>query len=73
MNIHEAKTRLSRLLQRVAEGQGVTIARAGTPAADLVPHRARPVVLGTAKGRVHCADDFDAPDARITGGFEGRG
>lgn len=41
--------------------------------ADLVPHRARPVVLGTAKGRVHCADDFDAPDARITGGFEGPG
>ena len=37
VNIHEAKTHLSRLLQRVANGEEVTIARAGVPVARLVP------------------------------------
>ena len=64
VNIHEAKTHLSRLLQRVANGEEVTIARAGVPVARLVPvappkKKIRP--LGMDRGRVWVADDFDAP------------
>ena len=46
VNIHEAKTHLSRLLERVQAGERVTIARAGTPIADLVPHRQTRVTYG---------------------------
>ncbi len=62
VNIHEAKTHLSRLLQRVAAGEEVTIARSGVPVARLVPvvpKSKRP--LGFARGQVWIADDFDAP------------
>ncbi|HZW79456.1 MAG TPA: type II toxin-antitoxin system Phd/YefM family antitoxin [Candidatus Deferrimicrobiaceae bacterium] len=64
VNIHEAKTHLSRLLQRVAEGEEITIARAGTPVARLVPvekekENIRP--LGMDRDRIWIADDFDAP------------
>jgi prevent-host-death family protein len=63
VNIHEAKTHLSRLLQRVAAGEEVTIARAGVPVARLVAvapeKKTRP--LGFARGEVWIADDFDAP------------
>jgi prevent-host-death family protein len=63
INIHQAKTHLSRLLQRVANGEEVTIARAGVPIARLVPvakkQNIRP--LGFARGEVWVADDFDAP------------
>lgn len=63
VNIHEAKTHLSRLLQRVAEGEEVTIARAGVPVARLVAvektKNVRP--LGFARGEIWMADDFDAP------------
>ncbi len=63
VNIHEAKTHLSRLLQRVAAGEEITIARAGTPVARLVAieakNKTRP--LGMDRGRIWIADDFDAP------------
>jgi len=64
VNIHEAKTHLSRLLQRVAAGEEVTIARAGVPVARLVavqpkPKKVRP--LGMDRGKIWVADDFDAP------------
>ena len=63
INIHQAKTHLSRLLQRVANGEEVTIARAGVPVARLIPvakkQNIRP--LGFARGEVWVADDFDAP------------
>jgi prevent-host-death family protein len=62
-NVHEAKTHLSRLLDQVAAGDEVLIAKAGVPVARLVavvlPAEARP--LGTEAGRVFIADDFDAP------------
>jgi len=63
VNIHEAKTHLSRLLQRVAEGEEVTIARAGVPVAKLVPVEVKKNVrpLGFARGQIWVADDFDAP------------
>jgi prevent-host-death family protein len=64
VNIHKAKTHFSRLLQRVAEGEEVTIARAGVPVARLVgverPQSAvRP--MGMDRGLIEIADDFDAP------------
>jgi prevent-host-death family protein len=63
VNIHQAKTHLSRLLQRVAEGEEVVIARAGEPIARLIriqpEQTTRP--LGMDKGSVVVADDFDAP------------
>lgn len=63
VNVHEAKTHLSRLLQRVANGEEVTISRAGVPVAKLVAiepeMKTRP--LGFARGEVWVADDFDGP------------
>ena len=64
VNIHEAKTHFSRLLQRVAAGEEVVIARAGVPVARLVavePQEAKTRPLGFARGEVWVADDFDAP------------
>jgi len=72
-NVHEAKTHLSRLLDRVAAGEEVLIAKAGVPVARLVPVvlpvDVRP--LGTESGRVFIADDFDAPlPADVLNSFE---
>jgi prevent-host-death family protein len=63
INIHEAKTHLSRLLQKVAQGEEVTIARAGVPIARLVPIETRKKIrpLGMDRGKIWIADDFDAP------------
>jgi prevent-host-death family protein len=61
VNIHEAKTHLSRLLQRVAEGEEITIARAGVPVARLVAVEQKKSVrpMGFARGEIWIADDFD--------------
>lgn len=72
-NVHEAKTHLSRLLEQVAEGEEIVIAKAGVPVARLVP--AKPAagerVLGFEKGRVFIAADFDAPlPDDVLNGFE---
>ena len=62
VNIHEAKTHLSRLLERVAHGDEVVIAKAGKPVARLVPiTRERTRTLGVDAGLVSIAADFDAP------------
>lgn len=63
VNVHEAKTQLSRLLLRVKMGEEVVIARAGKPVARLVPFTAHPVrrTAGSAKGQIWIAPDFDAP------------
>lgn len=62
VNIHEAKTQLSRLLAKVAAGEEVIIARSGEPVARIVPIE-RPSgkrVLGQDSGKVVIGDDFDA-------------
>jgi prevent-host-death family protein len=60
VNIHEAKTHLSRLLERVAAGEEVVIARAGRPVARLVPVGGeKPRKPGLAKGRL--TDAFFEP------------
>lgn len=62
VNVHEAKTHLSRLLKRVSGGDEIVIAKAGKPIAKLVPiGKPGKRVLGLDKGRVSIADDFDAP------------
>jgi prevent-host-death family protein len=61
INIHEAKTRLSQLLQQVEEGDEIIISRANKPIARLVAYRgkAQPRRLGEAKGIVEIMPDFD--------------
>jgi prevent-host-death family protein len=60
VNIHEAKTHLSRLLEQVAAGERVVISKAGTPVADLVPHQALTVRFGGLKGEIAYNDQvFD--------------
>ena len=63
VNIHEAKTHLSRLLERVAPGEEVIIAKAGKPVAKLVPLDNQPKgrVLGSAEGEFTVPDDFNDP------------
>jgi len=63
VNLYEAKTHLSKLVDEAAAGREVVIAKAGVPRARLVPvdtprRRRKP---GGAKGRIRIADDFDAP------------
>jgi len=63
VNIHEAKTQLSKLLQRVAAGEEIAIANRGVPVARLVP-AAQPKAhreLGIESEHLKIADDFDAP------------
>ena len=73
VNVHEAKSTLSQLLEAVERGDRVVIARAGKPVADLVPHQKREIVFGTAKGEIEFFDEdtFDDPDPEIIRMFEG--
>lgn len=63
VNVHEAKTHLSRLLVRVAAGEEIVIARAGRPVAKLVPvpDRTGRRVAGLDAGKIRIRKDFDAP------------
>ena len=67
VNVHEAKTHFSRLLERVALGEEVIIAKAGTPVAKLVPLKKTPEkrVFGSAKGDFTVPDNFNDPDPEI--------
>jgi prevent-host-death family protein len=63
VNVHDAKTNLSKLLARVSQGEEIVIAKAGRPVAKLTPvsdkgGRRSP---GSAKGKIRISDDFDAP------------
>lgn len=57
VNIHEAKTHLSRLLEDVRNGERVTIAKAGQPIADLVPHHKVDIVFGSMAGEFEYDED----------------
>ncbi len=63
VDIHEAKTHLSRLLDRVIEGEEVVIAKAGKPIARLIACQPpkEPRIPGQDAGKVQIAEDFDAP------------
>jgi prevent-host-death family protein len=60
-NVHDAKTHLSKLLERVARGEEVIIAKSGRPVAKLVPVAAEPRRPGRLKGRIRLGHDFDEP------------
>ena len=63
VDVHHAETRLSEILDRVALGEEVVIAKAGKPAARLVPIRSEPRdrVLGSGKGDFRVPEDFNDP------------
>lgn len=74
VNVHEAKTQLSRLLQRVAAGEEIIIANRGVPVARLVPAKGSRASrqLGVESGRLKIAEDFDAPlPAKVLAQFLG--
>lgn len=72
-NIHEAKTHLSRLLERVTKGEEIIIAKAGKPIAKLVPYseESAPRTPGYWRGHVTIHDDFDKLPEDIAGAFRG--
>ena len=74
VNIHEAKTHLSRLLERVASGEEIIIAKSGRPVARLLPVEWKPQrVAGTHKDVIFVSDDFDEPlPKELLDAFEGR-
>ena len=75
VNIHEAKTHLSRLVDEVAAGAEIIIAKAGKPMARLSPIVApvRKKRLGLLNGKIIVADDFNAPlNDDVLASFEGR-
>lgn len=75
VNVYEAKTQLSRLIERALSGEEVVIARAGKPLVRLVPvtptptHRRRP---GSARGQIRIAPDFDDLPEDVAEAFAGR-
>jgi prevent-host-death family protein len=73
VNVHEAKTHLSRLLDRAAAGEEIVVARAGRPVARLValaPTRSARVP-GRLRGKITLADDFEMTPACLVDAFEG--
>ncbi|MDR8018214.1 type II toxin-antitoxin system Phd/YefM family antitoxin [Nesterenkonia aerolata] len=72
VNMHEAKTQLSALVERVLAGEEVTIARAGRPVVDLVIHTEPAVLMGLGRHELPTtADIFDGPDDEIAAMFYG--
>ena len=75
VNVHDAKTHFSKLLQRVMAGEEVVIAKAGSPVARLVPYEQKPPLRlpGSAKGKIRIAPDFNAPlPDELLDAFEGK-
>lgn len=75
-NLYEAKTSLSRLVDRAASGEEIILSKAGKPLAKLVPfHRPpEPRQPGGWEGRIRISEDFDAPlPPELQAAFEGRG
>lgn len=73
VNIHEAKTHFSRLVERAEAGEEIVIGRAGMPVARLVPFRVRkgPRKLGAWRGKVWMAPDFDDLPDEVASAFRG--
>jgi prevent-host-death family protein len=72
VNMHEAKTHLSRLVERAEAGEEIVIARAGKPAARLMPlaPAGKPRVFGGWRGKVKFPDDIHAGDDEIQEMFD---
>jgi len=72
VNMHEAKSQLSRLGEQAWAGETVIIAKAGKPYLDLLPHTGKhePRKPGRFKGQIQTSDDFDQPSEEINTAFE---
>lgn len=72
-NIHEAKTTLSRLIERASKGEEIIIGKAGKPVAKLVAFQEaeKPRVPGAWKGKVTIAEDFDELPEDLASAFRG--
>ena len=70
LNLYEAKTQPSKLVERAAAGEEIVIAKAGKPMAKLVPLGRKPLRAGLLKGKVWMADDFDDTPDEIIRAFE---
>ena len=77
VNVHQAKTQLSKLLQQVEAGDTIVIASAGKPSAQLVPINAHPKGIkhpGAMRDQISIGDDFDLPlDGLFDGNLEPSG
>lgn len=69
VNVYEAKTNLSKLLQEVERGEEILIGRNGEPVAKLSPVRREKRQLGAARGQIWIADDFDETPEDIIDDF----
>ena len=69
VNVYEAKTNFSKLLQDVERGEEILIGRAGEPVARLSPYRREKREIGFAKDQVWIADDFDETPEEIIEDF----
>ncbi len=74
INIHEAKTRFSQLVDAASKGEEIIIAKAGKPTARLVPFVSKKIRrFGVLKGKIKISPDFDAPlPEEVLKEFEGR-
>ena len=73
VNIHQAKTHLSRLVEQAAAGEEIIIGKAGRPMARLIAYAPgrTPRVPGALRGRIHIAEDFDVTPEWLVDAFEG--
>ncbi len=73
VNMHEAKSQLSKLGKKAWEGETVVIAKAGKPYLDLLPHKEdhKPRKPGRFKGQIKLSDDFNETSEEIIAIFEG--
>jgi prevent-host-death family protein len=75
VNIHQAKTQLSRLVERVVSGEEIIIAKSGKPVARLVPYAPKGAVRrpGALRGKIRIKKNFDAPlPKKLLASFEGK-
>lgn len=75
VNIYDAKTRLSQLIDKAAAGEDVVVCRNGKPLARITSLATpkRPIRFGLLKGEISISPDFDAPlPPDVLAGFEGR-
>lgn len=74
INMHEAKSKLSALGEKVWKGEKVVIAKAGKPYLDLLPHKNTRIQRkpGRFKGKIKMAEDFDQTPVEVIQNFEGK-
>lgn len=67
INIHDAKSQLSKLGELAWKGEKIVIAKAGKPYLDLIPHKTSgmPRKSGLLKGQIHIADDFETTPTNV--------